>query len=89
MKSEYVSLEYQRMMMQPHDFSFCIFIGNKYSKGEEKKKERKKGFITLRSFCKRKAQNIFKANHFVFLFDLFFSLKGFFSLDIRNFTFLK
>lgn len=42
MKSEYVSLEYQRMMMQPHDFSFCIFIGNKYSKGEEKKKKEKK-----------------------------------------------
>jgi len=89
MKSEYVSLEYQRMMMQPHDFSFCIFIGNKYSKGEEKKKERKKCFITLRSFCKIKAQNIFKANHFVFLFDLFFSLKGFFSFRYQEFHISK
>lgn len=69
-------------------FAFLL-VTNTAKVRKKIKKERKKGFITLRSFCKRKAQNIFKANHFVFLFDLFFSLKGFFSFRYQEFHISK
>lgn len=69
MKSECVSLEYQRMMMQPHDFSFCIFIGNKYSKGEEKNKERKKKrFYYSKILLQKKGSEYIQGKPFCFSF---------------------